>query len=103
MFGPLKKLDISQDVPTKQGGTVKTQADVSQERSGVIELLSRQLKKLFGPLKKLDAYLNIPTKPKEKGRIAKMKAARSQREAESDIFESLAQHMELVDGSSNDN
>ena len=38
VFGPLKKLNTSQNIPIKQGRTVKMQADAFQERSEVIKL-----------------------------------------------------------------
>lgn len=43
VFGPLTSLDTSQNIPVKQGKTVKTQTDVSQERSEVVELLRQQM------------------------------------------------------------
>ena len=46
MFGPPKKLEPSQNIPTKQVRTAKTQADISQERDEVIELLRQQVKLL---------------------------------------------------------
>ena len=46
VFGPLKKLEPSQNIPTKQVRTVKTQADVFQERSEVVELLRQQVELL---------------------------------------------------------
>ena len=46
VFGPLKKLDASQNIPTKQIRTAKTQADVFQERDEVVELLRQQVKLL---------------------------------------------------------
>ena len=46
VFGPLKKSDTSQNIPTKQVRTAKTQADVSQERDEVIGLLHQQVELL---------------------------------------------------------
>ena len=46
VFGPLKKLEPSQDIPTKQVRTTKTQADVSQERDEVVQLLRQQVELL---------------------------------------------------------
>ena len=46
VFGPLKKLDTSQNIPTKQVRTVKTQANVFQERDEVVGLLRQQVELL---------------------------------------------------------
>ena len=46
VFGPLKKLDTSQNIPTKQVRTTKTQTDVLQERDEVVELLRQQVELL---------------------------------------------------------
>ena len=46
VFGPPKKLEPSQNIPTKQVRTAKTQADVSQERDEVVELLRQQVELL---------------------------------------------------------
>ena len=46
VFGPLKKLEPSQDVPKKQTRTVKTQSGISQERDAVIGLLRQQVELL---------------------------------------------------------
>ena len=46
VFGPLKKLDKSQNIPIKQVRTVKTQADVFQERDEVVGLLRQQVELL---------------------------------------------------------
>ena len=46
VFGPLKKLDTSWNIPTRQVRTVKTQADVFQERDEVVELLREQVEML---------------------------------------------------------
>ncbi len=46
VFGPLTSLDTSQNIPVKQGKAVKTQTDVSRERSEVVELLREQVKLL---------------------------------------------------------
>ncbi len=46
VFGPLKKLEPSQNIPTKQPRTVKTQVDVFQERDEVVGLLRQQVELL---------------------------------------------------------
>ena len=46
VFGPLTSLDTSQNVSMKQGKTVKTQTDIFQERSEVVELLRQQVELL---------------------------------------------------------
>ena len=46
VFGPVRLLDTSQNVLIKQGKTVKTQSDISQERDEVIELLRQQVELL---------------------------------------------------------
>ena len=46
VFGPLKKLDTSQNIPAKQVRTVKTQADIFQERDEVVGLLRQQVEML---------------------------------------------------------
>ena len=46
VFGPPKKLEPSQNIPTKQVRTAKIQADLSQEKDEVIELLRQQVKLL---------------------------------------------------------
>ena len=46
VFGPLKKLDTSQNISTKQVRTAKTQADLSQERDEVVGLLRHQVELL---------------------------------------------------------
>ena len=46
VFGPLKLLDTSQDVPIKQNRISKIQTDISQERDEVIELLHQQVELL---------------------------------------------------------
>ena len=46
VFGPLKKLEPSQNIPTKQVRTTKTQADVFQERDEVVGLLRKQVEML---------------------------------------------------------
>ena len=46
VFGPLKKLDTSQNILVKQVRTTKTQANVLQERSEVVELLRQQVELL---------------------------------------------------------
>ena len=46
VFGPLKKLEPSQNIPAKQVGTAKTQADIFQERSEIVELLRQQVELL---------------------------------------------------------
>ena len=43
VFGPLKKLDTSQNIPIKQVRTAKTQDDTFQERDKVVELLHQQV------------------------------------------------------------
>ena len=43
VFGPLKKLNASQNVSTRQDETIKMQADTFQERDEVIELLRQQV------------------------------------------------------------
>ena len=42
VFGPLKKPDASQDIPIRRGKPAKTQTDVFQDRSEVVELLRQQ-------------------------------------------------------------
>lgn len=46
VFGPLKKLESSQNISTKQVRTAKTQADVFQEKDEVVELLRQQVELL---------------------------------------------------------
>ena len=46
VFGPLKKLELSQNIPTKQDNTVKTRADIFLERDEVVELLHKQVELL---------------------------------------------------------
>ena len=46
VFGPLKKLEPSQNIPEKQTRTAKIQADVSQEKDEVVGLLREQVKLL---------------------------------------------------------
>ena len=46
VFGPLKKLEPSQNIPEKQVRTTKTQADIFQERDKVVELLHKQVELL---------------------------------------------------------
>ena len=46
VFGPLKQLDTSQDIPKKHARTVRTQVGVSQERDEVIGLLRQQVELL---------------------------------------------------------
>ncbi len=46
VFGPLKKLEPSQNIPTKQVRTTKPQADVFQEIDKVVELLRQQVELL---------------------------------------------------------
>ena len=46
VFGPLKKLEPSQNIPTKQVRTTKTQADVFQERDEIVKLLRQQVELL---------------------------------------------------------
>ena len=46
VFGPLKKLEPSQNIPTKKVRTGKTQDDISQERGEVVELLRQQVEML---------------------------------------------------------
>ena len=43
---PLKKLELSQNIPTKQVRTAKIQADLSQEKDEVVELLRQQVELL---------------------------------------------------------
>ena len=46
VFGPLKKLDASQDMPIRRGKPAKTQTDVFQDRGEVVELLRQQVELL---------------------------------------------------------
>ena len=46
VFGPLKKLEPSQNIPMKQVRTAKTQTDIPQERDEVVELLHKQVELL---------------------------------------------------------
>ena len=46
VFGSLKKLDTSQNIPMEQGKNVRIQTDVFQERSEMIELLRQQVELL---------------------------------------------------------
>ena len=46
VFGPLKKLEPSQNIPTKQVRTAKTQVDVFRGRDEVVELLRQQVELL---------------------------------------------------------
>ena len=46
VFGPLKKLETSQNIPIKQVRTTKTQGDVFQERNEIVELLRQQVELL---------------------------------------------------------
>ena len=46
VFGFLKPLDTSQNIPIKQGKIIKTQLDIFQERDEVVELLRQQVELL---------------------------------------------------------
>ena len=46
VFGPLKKLEPSQNISMKQVRTAKTQTDIPQERDEVVELLHQQVELL---------------------------------------------------------
>ena len=46
VFGPLKKLELSQNIPVKQVRTAKTQASIFQERDEIVGLLRQQVEML---------------------------------------------------------
>ena len=46
VFGPLKKLDTSQNISTKQVRITETQSNLSQERDEVVGLLRQQVEML---------------------------------------------------------